>query len=176
MPSYQDLTLLSAASRGWPNTLVKFSFHQISSVTRSQSQITSLVARTAMSKRSLLSRRASSCAMRSRMSRAVATMIQLSPERITRRLDSNGSAEPSLQRYSLLMPCVEPVPLQVAERLVRFQQGAVRRPVGLGHVERGQFPAGLSDDRLRQGSEAPVEIVGNHGEAEVLVLLPIPVR
>jgi len=62
-----------------------------------------------MSKRSLLFRSASSCAMRSRMSRAVTTMIQLSPERITRRLDSNGSFEPSLQRYSLLMPCVDPV-------------------------------------------------------------------
>src|SRR5207249_10817689 len=71
---------------------------------------------------------------------------------------------------------VEAVPLQVAERLMRFQQGAVRRPVGLGHVERGQFPAGLSDDRLREGSQASVEIVGNLGEAEVLVLLPIPVR
>src|SRR2546427_3465021 len=62
-----------------------------------------------MSKRSLLLRSASSRAMRSRMSRAVTTMIQLSPERITRRLDSNGSFDPSLQRYSLLMPCVEPV-------------------------------------------------------------------
>jgi len=71
---------------------------------------------------------------------------------------------------------VEAVPLQVAEGLVRLQQRAVRRPVGLGHVERGQFPAGLSNDRVRYGSEAPVEIVGNHGEAEVLVLLPVPVR
>src|SRR5205809_3056712 len=75
-----------------------------------------------------------------------------------------------------LARAVEAVPLQVAERLVRLQQRAVRRPGGLGHVERGQFPAGLSDDRVRYGSEAPVEIVGNHGEAEVLVLLPIPVR
>src|SRR5207248_6849203 len=70
---------------------------------------------------------------------------------------------------------VEAVPLQVAEWLVRLQQRAVRRPVGLGHVEGGQFPPRLSDDRLRQRSEAPVQIVGNHGEAEVLVLLPVPV-
>src|SRR6267154_733242 len=234
MPSYQDLTVRSGASRGWPNTFVKFSFHQISSVIRSQSQITSLVARTAMSNRSLLLRSASSRAIRSRMSRAVTTMIQLSPERLTRvpeipadgfvdvdkahrlAIDEqdhvvrhvHGSAK-AQQRFlaSLalgdvpaypavaeetalgvedrlaayvgdlqLARCVEAVPLQVAERLMRFQQGAVRRPVGLGHVERGQFPAGLSDDRLRQGSETPVEIVGNHGEAEVLVLLPIPVR
>ena len=41
---------------------------------------------------------------------------------------------------------VEAVPLQIAEGLVRLQQRAVRRPVGLGHVERGQFPSGLSQD------------------------------
>src|SRR5205809_280827 len=148
-----------------------------------------------MSKRSLLLRRASSRAMRSRMSRAVTTMIQLSPERITRCLASLAlgdvpaypavaaetplGIEDRLAAYAgdlQLARVVEAVPLQVAERLMRFQQGAVRRPVSLGHVERGQLPASLSDDRVRYGSEAPVEIVGNHGEAEVLVLLPIPVR
>src|SRR5256885_15961338 len=121
MPSYQDLIVRSAPSLGWPNTLVKFSFHQIWSVIRPQSQITSLVARTAMSKRSLLLRSASSRAMRSRMSRAVTTMIQLSPERITRRLDSNGSFDPSLHRYSLLMPCVEPVSIRSEEHTSELQ-------------------------------------------------------
>src|SRR5262249_20848726 len=46
--------------------------------------------------------------------------------------------------------------------------------VGLRHVGRRELPARLAEHGL-QAAEAPVEIVGEHREPEVLVLLPVPV-
>src|SRR5207237_3581457 len=71
---------------------------------------------------------------------------------------------------------VRPADLEVVERLVRFEQGAMRVPVGVRHVERRQLPARLADVRRRRyPADAPEQRVRHLGEAEVLVLLPVPV-
>src|SRR2546421_10588382 len=69
-----------------------------------------------------------------------------------------------------------PLQLQIAKRLVRLEHRAMRRPVRLRHVERRRVPARLPDAARRTALVAAARGVRHAGEAEILVLLPIPVR
>jgi hypothetical protein len=66
--------------------------------------------------------------------------------------------------------------LEVAERLVPGELGAVALPVLLGQVERGLFPVIVADLRKRVGARVLRTATRYDREAEFGVLLPVPVR
>src|SRR5262249_18504286 len=70
----------------------------------------------------------------------------------------------------------KPAKLQVVKRLMRLEQRTVRRPIGLGHVERGQVQARLADVALRPAAFRGLGSMRHLDKSEILVLLPEPVR
>ena len=64
--------------------------------------------------------------------------------------------------------------LQVAERLVCRQHGAVRSPVGLGHVQGADLPA-CAPHYDRQRDAVHAQVPGQLHKAALGVVLPIPV-
>src|SRR5258705_360440 len=66
--------------------------------------------------------------------------------------------------------------LEVAERLVALEQRAVLGPVLLGEVERRTVPALAAEVRGSFQAGALAHLARHGGEAELRVLLPVPVR
>ena len=67
-----------------------------------------------------------------------------------------------------------PLHLEVVKRLVALELGAVPRPVLFGQVERRLVPALAA--KVGSGVKAGVLDRRHEGEAELLILLPVPVR
>ena len=68
----------------------------------------------------------------------------------------------------------DPAELEVAERATRLEVGAMRGPVGLGHVEVMAFPAPLADHFQAPGLDTRSR-AGHPGETKFAVLFPVQV-
>src|SRR3989454_7773319 len=66
--------------------------------------------------------------------------------------------------------------LEIAERLVALELGAVPLPVSLGKVERRPVPALAAEVGARIPTGPFVDVARHEGEPELGVLLPVPVR
>ena len=63
----------------------------------------------------------------------------------------------------------------VVERLVRLEPRAVRLPSAFWRLHAGELPAGEADVLIAAVTRDVLEVAADRGEAELLVLLPVPV-